>query len=1054
MSGARGVLFFSWLFACAASAAGAVSPWSNVADPVFQRIDQKTLPHPAVYAVAQDAAGFIWVGTPAGLARYDGYRFRTFLPKEKGSESPPGVESLLADPNGTLWIGTLSSGLMSLDESTETFHVWRPDPAGRTGPRSATIIALARASDGRIWVGGDAGLDSFDPSAGRFEPADVADSSEAQPRVEAILIDRERAVWAATVRGLYRRAPSEKTFRPFVPEGGGSFRSRAFFSLSEDAAGRLWIGSLDAVFVLDAERGLARTYSSGNDRSALAPGEQWGVIEVAPGVFWVACYDGGISIVDDATQRVRRIAIDRANPGGLTPGDVWQFFRDRSGLIWVANGPGGLLVHNPANRGIDELTSSDKHLGAGDIGARAVAAAPDGTLWLGGSDRVANLDPRTGASTAFTVPNHPSVQTLRSGADGTLWIGTMEGLCRLPLGGRAVECPQGPYRTLDRVFALVESGGTLWVGTGAGVAALDERSGGVTRYRHGDSPETMSNDFATVLYADRAGRIWAGTRNGLDRIDPRTGRVTRFVHDPRNPNSLGTGAVSSIVQDRGGRIWAGAVGGPLNVLTESGDGGAIVRRLGDAEGLPEHVDGLAQGADGKIWASATNVLARIDPETFRTRILGPADGIDETEFWTGAVAAARDGTIFFAGTRAVAAIEPGASSEWSYSPPVAITELTLGGRSVTAGTRRGGFFDLPAGLRDITVEFASLDYSAPDALRYAYKLEGYNRDWISADSAHRLATYTNLAPGTYTLRVRGTNRRGTWSSSAIALGLRSLPSWYETWWFRAAIAGILLAAILALVRARTGVLRRRAARLEEIVADRTSELAKANAALEDMTITDALTGLRNRRFLMQRIDEDVALAVRQETDLVFFLVDIDHFKSVNDELGHAAGDRVLEQMRARLEQVFRASDYVLRWGGEEFLAVTRGSPRGDAPEIAERLRTAIAERPFLLDGGQPLAKTASIGFAAFPFVPSAPRAIPWSQVVDLADQALYLAKNGGRNAWAGIASTARTHAELLSRRLAESPEDAAGDDSLVVQRSESADRRDAPSSPRRDASQG
>ncbi|HKB70120.1 MAG TPA: diguanylate cyclase [Thermoanaerobaculia bacterium] len=1025
MSRARCALFVSSLLVWA-STVHALSLWANVADPVFSRIDQKSLPHPAVYAVTQDAAGFIWVGTPAGLSRYDGYHFRSY---RTDPNAPSGVESLLSDPDRKLWIGTLSSGLLCLDESTGTFRAWHADPTGRTGPRSATIIALARAPGGLLWVGGDSGLDSFDPATGRFERADLADAGEAQPRVEALLVDRGQTVWAATVHGLYFRPPREKTFRRFVPDGAGDFIARGFFSLYEDAAGRLWIGSVDAVFVLSAERRVERTYTSGKDPSALPRGEQWGVIEVNPGVFWVACYDGGISIVDDAEQRVRRIAIDRADPGGLTPGDVWQFFRDRSGLIWIANGPGGLLVHNPANRGIDELSSSDRGSGAGDIGARAVASAPDGSLWLGGSDKVVRIDPRTGSSRSFTVPNHPSVQTLASGADGTLWIGTMHGVCRLVPAGREVECP---YEHLDRVFSLVESRGTLWVGTGSGLAALDERSGNVARYRRGDSPETLSNDFVTTLYADRAGRIWAGTRNGLDRIDPGTGRVVRFVHDPRNPSSLGPGAVSSIVEDRRGRIWASAVGGPLNVLTERAGGGADVQRLGAAEGLPEHVDALAAGPDGRIWASATNALASIDSDDFRAQILGPAEGIQEAEFWTGAVAVSRDGAIFFAGTRAVTVIEPGASAEWSYSPPVAVTALKVDGRTVSRPGGLRGPLELPAGARDVTVEFAALDYSAPERLRYAYRLEGYDRGWIDADPAHRVATYTNLAPGTYTLRVRGTNRRGVWSSSAIALVLRALPAWYETWWFRSLLGVLLAVAIFTIVRARTGVLRRRAERLEGIVAERTSELARANAALEDLTITDPLTGLKNRRFLMQRIDDDVALALRQGTDLVFFLVDIDHFKKVNDELGHSAGDRILAQMRERLESVFRSSDYVLRWGGEEFLAVARGSSRSDAAEIAERLRTEVSERPFLLDGGQALAKTVSIGFAALPFVPSAPRAIAWPQVVELADQALYRAKSGGRNTWAGLAATAGTDPGELSRRLAASSEDAVGDGALEI----------------------
>jgi diguanylate cyclase (GGDEF)-like protein len=909
------------------AAAEPASPWANVADPVFLRIDQKALPHPAVYAIAQDTSGFLWVGTPAGLARYDGHQFRSFR--------DVGVQALLADPRGKLWIGTPSSGLASFDLASERFQIWHP--------RSATVIALARAPDGRLWVGGDSGLDLFDPNSGSFQ------RTELTARVEAILVDREQTVWVATVNGLYCRR-------------GGRFqriRDGAFFSLYEDMEHRLWIGATNGVVILNE--------SLNENRTIPLPGEQWGIIEVTPGIFWVAAYDGGISIVDAATQRVRRIVTDRANPGGLTPGDVWQFFRDRSGLIWIANGPGGLLAHNPLNRGIYEIVSRDK---TGDIGARAIAAAADGALWLGGGDNIAHLDPRSGTSTTFKVPGGRQVQTLSTGASGTLWIGTMQGICRLRPRQTSIDCPSGFDANAGRVFAIVETGDTLWVGSGSGVAALDQRTGSVARY-------ALSNNFVWTLYADRAGRIWAGTSNGVNRIDPRTGRVTRFVHDPRNPRSLGAGTVSSIVQDRRGRIWVGAVGGPLNVLTEQGE----VRRVPNSENLAE----IAEGTDGHLWAGAPNVLMNIDPDTFRARTLGPADGVQEREFWTRAVTASPDGTLFFAGADGVTVIAPDASAEWTYAPPVVVTST------------RATSINLPAGRRDTAVEFAALDYSAPDALRYAYTLDSYNREWIETDAAHRVAAYTNLAPGNYTLRVRGTNRLGVWSSSTIALRLHALPAWYETWWFRALIGILLIAAIVLFIRARTAILRQRAKRLEAIVAERTSELAEANAALEKMTVTDALTGLRNRRFLMQRIDDDVELALRQETDLIFFLIDIDHFKAVNDELGHAAGDRVLQQMRERLEQVFRSSDYVLRWGGEEFLAVARGSRRDDAPEIAERLRVAIAERPFILDSGQRLPKTASIGFAAFPLLD-----LTWEQVVELADQALYMAKEDGRNTWAGF----------------------------------------------------
>jgi diguanylate cyclase (GGDEF)-like protein len=197
--------------------------------------------------------------------------------------------------------------------------------------------------------------------------------------------------------------------------------------------------------------------------------------------------------------------------------------------------------------------------------------------------------------------------------------------------------------------------------------------------------------------------------------------------------------------------------------------------------------------------------------------------------------------------------------------------------------------------------------------------------------------------------------------------------------------------------------------------DKNLELEQAYKALEEVSLTDQLTGLRNRRFFMQHVDADVSMCLRgydepqrvadsseAGKDLVFFMVDLDHFKQVNDRYGHAAGDAVLVQMQERLREVFRESDYLIRWGGEEFLVLARATHRDEAKAVAERVRRAVADRDFELPDGVRLRKTCSIGFACYPFMPSQPRLMPWTQVVELADQGLYLAKHGGRNAWAGI----------------------------------------------------
>jgi len=194
-----------------------------------------------------------------------------------------------------------------------------------------------------------------------------------------------------------------------------------------------------------------------------------------------------------------------------------------------------------------------------------------------------------------------------------------------------------------------------------------------------------------------------------------------------------------------------------------------------------------------------------------------------------------------------------------------------------------------------------------------------------------------------------------------------------------------------------------------------TELEQAYVRLAEQSITDPLTGLRNRRFLTGQMEHDVALTLRRydeylrhggarpaEHDFVLFLIDLDHFKQVNDTYGHAAGDAVLMQLRERLQRVFRDSDYLVRWGGEEFLIVARGANRDDALTLAERARASVSSAPFEIAPGQWLERTCSIGFASFPFAPQAPHWLAWGQVVELADRALYMAKNMGRDRSVGL----------------------------------------------------
>jgi diguanylate cyclase (GGDEF)-like protein len=241
--------------------------------------------------------------------------------------------------------------------------------------------------------------------------------------------------------------------------------------------------------------------------------------------------------------------------------------------------------------------------------------------------------------------------------------------------------------------------------------------------------------------------------------------------------------------------------------------------------------------------------------------------------------------------------------------------------------------------------------------------------------------------------------------------------------------------------------------LDKKVSERTAELNTSNAILkqaqqelevayqklEEASLTDPLTGLNNRRFLNESILADIAIVERNyndwlnsqanhalklappnEQDLMFMLLDIDLFKSVNDTYGHSAGDKLLEQLSRLLKITLRESDYLVRWGGEEFLIVVRNCTRGEVPELAERIRQKVEQFEFDLGNGQKIFKTCSIGMAAYPFYVAKPTAMTWEQVIDTADRALYLAKNHGRNCWVNVAAANISDAECVNPAVSDS----------------------------------
>jgi diguanylate cyclase (GGDEF)-like protein len=346
-------------------------------------------------------------------------------------------------------------------------------------------------------------------------------------------------------------------------------------------------------------------------------------------------------------------------------------------------------------------------------------------------------------------------------------------------------------------------------------------------------------------------------------------------------------------------------------------------------------------------------------------------------------------------------------SEPAQMPSPVFLHASLGGQPLTIDSEEVRKF--PYNFNTLEVEFSVPGYSKESKLEYGIRLKGAEKDWYNSRLGE--IRYPAIAPGSYLFEVRARVGSGTWSLPA-SLAFEIQPPW---WFTRYAIAAWFFLIASAFFW-RVQIWRIRARTLEKLISARTTALAMANADLERLSVTDPLTGLKNRRFVEFSITEDLARIQRSFSDtqeerrklaedgpnISFILIDIDYFKRVNDRYGHQAGDRVLRQMSAVFTSVIRESDTAVRWGGEEFLIIARSTQADDAVALAQRISGEVQSTEFAINDKETIRLTCSIGFAAWPFFRPEPDALGWKDVLALADRCLYLVKNSGRNAWIGV----------------------------------------------------
>ena len=920
------------------------------------------LPQYTIQAIEQDRDGYLWFGTFEGLVRFNGLRFDVFDEQRIPGLGTSQIRALRRDRNGVLWIGTTGAGLFQLRNGIPApFRGSRPLP-------NENVTSIAAARDGSLWLATRKGVARI-----RGSQVDVWDAAGGLPHesVVAVAEDGRGSIYAGTEGGLARFDGQR-----FQLVDLGDKQPRVL-SLAAATDGALWIGTLSS--------GALRLHGDDLQHYGSAQGLPGGsigaLLQDRDGSIWLGLAPGGLARLRDG--RIELLTLQH----GLPNDSVRALFEDREGSLWIGTNGGIARLKDL------KFVHYSRRNGLAEDNVRVVTQTGDGAMWVGtyggGVNRilggaVSTFGTREGLADLF-------VRTLAAEADGSLWVGTGTGLF-LIRQGRVETVGAGAGLDGDKILALsVARDGSLLVVTETG--GLQVRRGG----RFSPLAIVGGERFRTarVLLEDKGGGLWIGTSDrGLFLVE--NGRI---VQQWMTGEGLPGKAVYALHQAADGTLWIGARGGLSRMRDRR------IRTVTPREGLPQgNVFQVIDDRAGSFWLTSNRGLTRVSIASVQAVMDGRAPRVAATLFTredglasdqcNGAAQPAgvrlQNGLLAIPTASGLTLVDPRDLHPNRVAPPVLLTDFLVDAQRIDSSAAAR----LPWDSSRFEFRFDGLSLLVPELVDFRYKLDGFDRQWVDS-KRRRFAMYNSLPPGHYTFRVQARNNDGVPSAreARVSFDLPAAP--WRRWWAILGYLAVALAAIAALVRFRERALIARTLLLEERVRQRTADLDAANQRLEALSMTDALTGVANRRSFDAVLSAEWKRACRSGDPLALILVDVDHFKAYNDTYGHQGGDACLRDVAGAMKQtVTRVSDLIARYGGEEFVVLLPSTSADQANQLAERLRGAVEEvgLPHRSSSAAAIV-TISVGVATvIPTLDAAP-----ADLVRGADEALYRAKREGRN---------------------------------------------------------
>jgi len=991
------------------------SPATLDAEPLFRFHGiTDVLPSLSISSIAQDSRGFLWYGTQGGLVMYNGneYTTHTSIPFADNTLSSNLVQTMFMDAGDILWIGTYA-GLDRYDIATGTFTNYSVG--------SDVVVSILRDSAGRLWAGTLGGLACLKPGADQFilytkenEARYIADNT-----VRNLYESSSGKIYASTYHGLYEYDPRTDSFGPctlLLP--GNPASEGVIYGIQEDSDGDYWVARWGTGLIRIDRETLAFTVYPLADNRTYNLNATFSADFVLAGT-----WGGGLNVLDKKTGSVTAYT-QMSKPGHkLTNDIVYSLFTDANGLLWLGTNGGGLNVYDPQHSwfySLEATLDGSSGLATGKI--TGIMEDNTGDIWISVTNKgITRYTPATEtlrqyraappetAKTAGAKKTPPKPGTLPTDivycflqdSRNDIYVGTEKGLyiydSALDTFNPVEWFLAIGFRDPQQNIASISEGsdGSLWIGTYAnGIIRYFPDTKTFERYVYDEkNSRSLSDNLIYFSETDSKGRVWIGTNKGLNQFDPETGLFTRYMYNRKDRTGISSNTVYAFYEHTDGSLWFGTRNGGLCTLNpETG----TFSHVTTGDGLPsDTIVGLAPSYGDKFWAATQNGLVQYDVVKKSIFIYKTSDGLLSQQFNT-ANALARDGTRYF-GTPAgiVYFTEKDLAGSSKTLPPMALTSLMINNELLPVPYRAeaSASMKLSPEQQNINFGFTALDFSPLARYSYSYRLDGFDEDWVPARD-RKYAMYTNLSPGKYVFRVRvdnpETGENGENGKETVFPFVIQTPLYLRWYSLLTYFVLLVLAAYLAF-RIRNSI------RLEKKIGEleaATTNLQSENTHLEVLSYQDSLTQIPNRRYLEYIIVREWEAAKVRKDFLSVLMLDIDFFKLYNDTYGHLAGDEALKKVAGAIQSaLFRVSDVVARYGGEEFIVILPDTNRENAQVVCDRIMQGIAicGIPFKTDIGSNL----SLSIGCYTGIPDPE--LTYEKFILKADEALYQAKKEGRN---------------------------------------------------------